>query len=459
MRRENEFRYTKLASILREQILSGYIKPGQFLLSENELCRHYAMSRTSVRKSLDELLKEGLIVKKVGQGTIVSTDLVIEENENKILRVLATSPSNFMDTCMPLIIEEFQKENPNVEVKCLSFPTTDFWESIRASSEIGLQADLVFAGDRQYSEMEESGPFLNLREPLQDIAANLYPTLKGVFGTEENVKAFPVTFSPVFLVYNPNLFHKYSIPLPELDWTKEDFLRAAQRLTLDTDGDGIIDQYGMTLSCDLNRWPLLALQNGVSFKDNNQKEALVKTLIFIHDLLYRYRIATLSPRYQLNSEAFIREKAAMMLTTSIELAGWRNDGMPFEPLVAPMPFGEQQASLLIANVMMIPANCNEEELALLFLRKALSFDTQQKISQNQRFLSVLQDVNETTFDKTLLKSLNIVGNQIANSHFLHELFSDLNVAEEIESEMELYWAGLESAPHFVERFLQIIDSK
>jgi multiple sugar transport system substrate-binding protein len=221
MRRENEFRYTKLASILREQILSGYIKPGQFLLSENELCRHYAMSRTSVRKSLDELLKEGLIVKKVGQGTIVSTDLVIEENENKILRILATSPSNFMDTCMPLIIEEFQKENPNVEVKCLSFPTTDFWESIRASSEIGIQADLVFAGDRQFREMEESGPFLNLREPLQDIAAKLYPTLKGVFGTEENVKAFPVTFSPVFLVYNPNLFHKYSIPLPELDWTRK----------------------------------------------------------------------------------------------------------------------------------------------------------------------------------------------------------------------------------------------
>jgi multiple sugar transport system substrate-binding protein len=240
---------------------------------------------------------------------------------------------------------------------------------------------------------------------------------------------------------------------------KEDFLRAAQRLTLDTDGDGIIDQYGMTLSCDLNRWPLLALQNGVSFKDNIQKEALVKTLIFIHDLLYRYRIATLSPRYQLNSEAFIREKAAMMLTTSIELAGWRNDGMTFEPQVAPMPFGEQQASLLIANVMMIPANCNEEELALLFLRKALSFDIQQKISRNQRFMSVLQDVNEATFDKTLLKSLNIVGNQIANSQFLHELFSDLNVAEEIESEMELYWAGLESAPHFVERLLQIIDGK
>lgn len=93
MRREKEFRYLKLANILREQILSGYIKPGEFLLSENELCKFYGLSRTSVRKSLDELLKEGLIVKKPGQGTMVSPDLEITEKQRRILRILAPSPS------------------------------------------------------------------------------------------------------------------------------------------------------------------------------------------------------------------------------------------------------------------------------------------------------------------------------------------------------------------------------
>lgn len=59
MKRENEFRYMKLANMLREQILSGYIRPGQYLLSENELTRHYGLSRSSVRKALDQLLDEG----------------------------------------------------------------------------------------------------------------------------------------------------------------------------------------------------------------------------------------------------------------------------------------------------------------------------------------------------------------------------------------------------------------
>ncbi|MDF2671626.1 MAG: GntR family transcriptional regulator, partial [Paenibacillus sp.] len=102
MRRESEFRYSKLANILREQIMSGYIKPGEFLYSENELCRFYQISRTSVRKSLEQLQKEGLIVKKVGQGTIVSPDLVIPESPTKVLRIMAPSPSHYVDLCMPI---------------------------------------------------------------------------------------------------------------------------------------------------------------------------------------------------------------------------------------------------------------------------------------------------------------------------------------------------------------------
>ncbi|WNQ09064.1 extracellular solute-binding protein [Paenibacillus aurantius] len=459
MKRESEFRYTKLAGILREQILSGYIKPGQFLMSENELCRHYAMSRTSVRKSLEELLKEGLIVKKVGQGTIVSPDLAIEPSNKKVLRILATSPSHFMDSCMPFIIEEFEKQNPHVEVKCLSFPTSDFWESIRSSSQIGLQADIVFAGDRQFSEMEEAGPFLDLREPFKDVLPEIYPDLRKTFESGMQMPAIPVTFSPVYLVYNPKLFHKHDIPLPKHDWTKEDFLRAAQRLTIDTDGDGIIDQYGLTLSCSLNRWPLLALQNGVDFTGSIDREGLVKTLTFIHDLLYRYRIATLSPRYLINSEAFIRQKAGMVLTTSIELAGWRKETLPFEPMVASMPFGERKASLLIANAMMIPAASEEEELAIRFLKTALDPAIQERISREHKFLSVLQPVNDAVYSPTELTPLNIEGSRIVNSHFLHELFTDFSVMEEIEAEMELFWSGLESAVHFADRMVTMIESR
>lgn len=454
MRRENEFRYLKLAHILREQILSGFIKPGEYLMSENELCKHYEMSRTSVRKSLEQLLKEGLIVKKVGQGTIVSQDLVVEATQNKVLRIFATSPSHFFDICMPIIIEEFQKENPKVEVKCLSFSTGEFWESMNTSIDLGLHPDLVFISDRQYGEVEHTEQFVDLQDSFSD-SPSLYPRLRDAFGS----KAVPVTFSTVFLAYNPMLFRRHGVAEPTEQWKKEDFLQAARQLTMDTNGDGIHDNYGLSLSSSLNRWPVIALQNGVNFKAPDNTKPIVKTLEFLHDILYKHRVATLSPRYVLNSEAFLREKVAMVLTTSIEMSGWKNNAISFEPRVASLPFGDRKDTMLIANAFMIPKSGKETELALRFLQKAMHPDMQEKLSRAAGFISVLQPINEKVWSKSLLDSLHIHREAVENSYFLHEMFDDVSMVDELESEMMLYWSGMESAEEFAQRMHQILDKQ
>ncbi|CAG7619192.1 extracellular solute-binding protein [Paenibacillus allorhizosphaerae] len=455
MRRENEFRYTKLANILREQILSGYIKPGEYLLSENELCKHYSMSRTSVRKSLDQLLKDRLIVKKVGQGTVVSPDLVVPVSERKVLRVLATSPSHFADSCMQHIIDVFQQKYSHVDVKFMSFPTLDFWESIRASSDMGLQPDVIFAGDRQCLESDlGQDAFLDLQGPLEQSLQAMYPRMAGAFRQGQAVIAAPVTFSTVYLAYNPQLFDAYGVERPGPNWTRDDFVEAARKLTVDTDGDGIVDQYGFSVNSSFNRWPVIALQNGVRFDNADDKEPLIRTLTFIHDLLYRYRVATNSAKFLRNSDAFVRGKSGMVLTTSIELAGWRNDQLDFEAQVAPLPFGEEKATLLIANAFMIPSRCSDPELAVEFVRTALDPGLQESIGRSSQFLSVLRTVNEELWDKETLESLNIKDDRIENSHFLFEMIPDSSRIEELDAALGLYWAGLESANAAAERLLR-----
>jgi DNA-binding GntR family transcriptional regulator len=44
---------------------------GDYLPSENELCHSYKITRTTVRRALDELLKEGFIEKEHGKGSVV----------------------------------------------------------------------------------------------------------------------------------------------------------------------------------------------------------------------------------------------------------------------------------------------------------------------------------------------------------------------------------------------------
>jgi len=66
-----ETRYKKLQKILKEQIQQGKFNIGEYLPSENELCSSHKITRTTARKALDELMKEGFIVRQQGKGSMV----------------------------------------------------------------------------------------------------------------------------------------------------------------------------------------------------------------------------------------------------------------------------------------------------------------------------------------------------------------------------------------------------
>ncbi len=63
--------YRKLSELLRKHILSGIYNEGDLLPSENELSAAHGMTRPTVRHALDILVKDGLILKKQGKGSIV----------------------------------------------------------------------------------------------------------------------------------------------------------------------------------------------------------------------------------------------------------------------------------------------------------------------------------------------------------------------------------------------------
>jgi len=63
--------YRKLYELLRKHILTGVYEEGNLLPSENELCAVHGLARPTVRQALDSLVREGLILKKQGKGSIV----------------------------------------------------------------------------------------------------------------------------------------------------------------------------------------------------------------------------------------------------------------------------------------------------------------------------------------------------------------------------------------------------
>jgi GntR family transcriptional regulator of arabinose operon len=63
--------YQQLASVIRNQILSGELKPGDQLLSELDMVSHYQVSRDSIRRALDLLARAGMVKRVQGKGNFV----------------------------------------------------------------------------------------------------------------------------------------------------------------------------------------------------------------------------------------------------------------------------------------------------------------------------------------------------------------------------------------------------
>lgn len=458
-RQQSDYLYIKLAGILRDQITSGVLKPSDYLMSEFQLSDYYGMSRISVRKALNVLAEEGLIVRKVGQGTMVAEHLKLENKEKRKLHICAVAPSHYIDTCMPWIAEAFEQEFPDIHIVIHRLHGHKYWEYLENLKKLGLRPDLLFVTDRLFKELGDWDDFLTLESP-EGLQPFPYPKLSRLFTQKEQLKALPVTFSTVFMTYNPEMFEDHDIPRPSRNWTMEDFLDAARKLTLDTNGDGILDQYGFALRGVDTRWPLFALQHGFEFPEaTNNPEPLRRTLEFLHRLLYKDRVTLLQAltSYSRLVDPFTCEKAAMTLTTAMELASWRTEDLSFEPQVCPLPFKASPSTLLLANAFMVPRDCGEPALANDFLHFIARPDIQEKLSRQFRFLSVLASVNERVFPRSFLISAAIQDRQLEQTHFLSDLFPDWQTLEELNMNLQLFWSGLESVDEVIQRFSDLCD--
>lgn len=64
--------YLQLAHKLRDHIESGGIGPGHALPSERDLSEMSGLSRVTVRKGIEQLIGEGVLLRKQGSGTFVA---------------------------------------------------------------------------------------------------------------------------------------------------------------------------------------------------------------------------------------------------------------------------------------------------------------------------------------------------------------------------------------------------
>ncbi|MEN9929924.1 MAG: hypothetical protein RL604_171 [Pseudomonadota bacterium] len=82
--------YQQIKALILGSLQAGEWKPGEAIPSENDLAARFKVSQGTVRKAIDELANENLLVRRQGKGTFVAT-----HHEDRVhFRFLRLVPDN-----------------------------------------------------------------------------------------------------------------------------------------------------------------------------------------------------------------------------------------------------------------------------------------------------------------------------------------------------------------------------
>ncbi|MBQ0135685.1 MAG: GntR family transcriptional regulator [Oscillospiraceae bacterium] len=85
--------YNQVLDGIKAKIEAGNYKVDQKIPTEPELCEEYGVSRITVRRAVEELEREGLLIRRQGKGTFVS---------EKSIKVIKKAERSFSEACVLL---------------------------------------------------------------------------------------------------------------------------------------------------------------------------------------------------------------------------------------------------------------------------------------------------------------------------------------------------------------------
>ncbi|OPG95328.1 ABC transporter substrate-binding protein [Chryseobacterium mucoviscidosis] len=133
------------------------------------------------------------------------------------------------------LAEEFNAAHPDIEVKFEPIPSEGYGTKLTTSLAAGQAPDVFLVGEGDYYKYVDKGVI----EPLDDYLSKDTSFNLDIFQKDliENMKIegkqyyLPKDFNPLALWYNKRMFDEAGIPYPTDEWTWDDMIATAQKLT------------------------------------------------------------------------------------------------------------------------------------------------------------------------------------------------------------------------------------
>jgi multiple sugar transport system substrate-binding protein len=302
----------------------------------------------------------------------------------KILLRVGTGDSGEGLSPHQAIIARFEAENPDIQVQLEPVGSGDYYQHIRDQISSGNPPDILQIGDDAVPSFVERGAFVPLDAFIggKDFPLDTGIYLSGVLDPGKwagKQYLLPKDFSPLAVYYNKKIFDRFGVAYPKDGWTWGDFLRTAQALTKDTDGDGKTEIWGVELP---GSWPAgfeywsaagggqLVSPDGLGFVGYMDSQQNVDALQFYVDLYHRYKVAPISTNlnpFDPSNNVFSSGAAAMRIFGRWPQAALRKDAAVDLGVVG-LPVGQRRANILLWGGFGISTLSKNQAAAWRFLR-------------------------------------------------------------------------------------------
>lgn len=452
---------------LKEEIILGRIKPGEFILPENTLSKVYELSRVSIRKGLAELVEEGLIEKIPGKGNRVT----IPNDTQKQTITLGWFSNSYEIEIIRKIIKRFERLNPFTKVNLQILPNSQYVYNLTQSLKHDNGPDVFIVSDYHFRELMDSNS-LDILDPFLpdniDAEKDSYKQVFDMFTYNHKIPVTPFVFSPVMICYNRRMFEEAGISDDFKMENWEDLLELSTRTTKEMDSDSMINEYGFCFSSSTNRWPVFLLQNKGSFMSDDRSKSVmnrkenIEALNYCGDLMYKHQVSPIFSHgsNELAENLFMREGAAMILTTYYFMNEFRDHKIKWD--VLPPPQNDAPGTLLLGGALGISTNSNSKEAAQAFVSFMVSTEAQTLIKENGCTIPMLRIVAE---DNNLLQPgvhpthYNAFKEVMGFSKTIKDLHLTIEEFELIEREMQFFWANMEKAEDTCKRIEELLNLK
>jgi multiple sugar transport system substrate-binding protein len=275
----------------------------------------------------------------------------------------------------------------------------------------GNPPDVFLINYRRYGQyaargaLEPLGPYLRQSTVLRE--SDFYQIPMDAFRYRGgDLSCIPQNVSSLVIYYNVDLFRAHQVPLPADGWTWDAFLAAAKALTIDEDGDGQAEIYGLTVDPTMIRYVPFVWGAGGDVVDHvddptmltlDTPEALAGITWFIALGQTGHKVTPTEAEVQSEDDEsrFMNGRAAMLMQSRRVVPTLREiEGFTWD--VAPLPVGPAgPANILHSDAFCMAAAAKDKAAAWTFIEYAVGERGQTLLAETGRTVPSMIRVAES----------------------------------------------------------------